>query len=389
MTSWNPQGWINMLAGQDWNNGRWGDQGGPDFHLDVQTRELRPAYQSVLRGGWAAMARGDAPTGQSWECNYAYKHQCSGFGVGGLWSSLMLYKKKAVVAAAILPNGTSSIPTRPIGPSAVPTKVDALIAKWTTPVTPPKITTDADGTITIPAAAFSPAPLTTANVQIMKSYTDDGTQLMSFGGNVLDPSRAALVYQVTAESAGTYYLTANHSTWHTDQDLMVAVNGKNVGNVPVYLTIGYWNQTQSVQVDLVKGVNTLAFTRMTLTQTSFKEFFLYTKRPVIPAPPGGGFTPKPIVPPLPASAFILKPPSTSCILQGIQNVPESQCAAACLLVANRTYTGAKVFTNVKGCFAIMSGPYKGNCNYNSDASASCKPPCGKDGNDGELCLTGS
>ena len=110
---------------------------------------------------------------------------------------------------------------------------------------------------------------------------------------------------------------------------------------------------------------------------------------MIPAPPGGGFTPKPITPPLPKSAFILEPPSTACILQGIKNVPEELCEEACLLVANRTYTGAKQFTNVKGCFAIMSGQYAGNCNYNLNTSAICTPPCGDTGDLGEICLTGS
>ena len=390
MTSWNPQGWVIMLAGQLWESGKWGAQGGDDFHLDVLTRELRPAYEQFLRGTWAARAHGDTPAGVGWECNFANHNKCSGFGVGGLWSALMLYHKKAIVAANTLPNGTSAIPTRPIGPSAVPTKVDALIAAWHTPVPPPKATTNAAGTITIPAAAFSNrSGLTTANVQVMKSYLADGTQLMHNGGNVLNPEAAALVYQVSVEAAGTYYLTVNHSTWHTDQDLMLAVNGKKMPNVPVFLTLGYWNETQPVELDLIKGMNTLTFTRLSTTQTSLKQFFLYTKKPVIRAPPGGGFTPQPITPPPAASAFILEPPSTSCILQGIKNVPEAQCALACLLVANRSYTGAKKFTNVKGCFAIMSGEYKGNCNYNEDASAICTPPCGPDHDLGELCLTKS
>jgi len=296
------------------------------------------------------------------------------------------------VAAYTLPNGTSTIPTRPVGPSAVPTKVAALIAKWETPAPPAKATTGADGTITVPAAAFansSAAPLTTANVVVMKDYLTSGTQLMHNGGNIYKPEAAALVYQVDVGTAGTYYLTANHSTWHTDQDLMLAVNGKKMPHVPVFLTLGYWNETQPVEVALTKGVNTLTFTRLSTTQCSFKEFFLYTEKPDIPAPPGGGFTPKPITPPLPASAFILEPPSTACILQGIKNVPEELCEEACLLVANRSYTGPRAGTNVRGCFAIMSGPYKGNCNYNSNTSSTCTPPCGPDDNLGEICLTGS
>merc|ERR1711957_1100228 len=77
------------------------------------------------------------------------------------------------------------------------------------------------------------------------------------------------------------------------------------------------------------------------------------------------------------------------ILQGLENVPEELCTAACLLVANRSNTGTKSFTNVKGCFAIMSGQYMTNCNYNKDTSVVCTPPCGADGNLGELCLTQS
>ena len=46
------------------------------------------------------------------------------------------------------------------------------------------------------------------------------------------------MYEFSAQAAGTYYLTVNHSTWHTDQDLMLAVNGKKVDSVPVYFTIG-------------------------------------------------------------------------------------------------------------------------------------------------------
>lgn len=388
MTSWNPQGWVIMLAGQLWEQGKWGAQGGDDFHLDVQARELRSSYQSFLRGTWAAAARGDTPAGLSWGCNWGGHNKCSGYGVGGLWSAMMLYYKKALIAANTLSNGTSTIPVRPIGPSAVPTKVDALIARWNDPVPPAMPSTAADGTITIPATAFS-ANLTSASVNVMQSFPDEGTQVMSNGGNIYKPNAAALVYTVDVETAGTYYLTANHSTWHTDQDLMLTVNGEKMPNVPVFFTIGYWNETQPVEVKLTKGTNTLSFTRLSTTQTAFKEFYLYTKKPDIPAPPGGGFTPKPIKPPLPASAFILEPPSTACVLQGLKNVPEELCEEACLLVANRTFTGGKKFANVKGCFAIMSGEYKGNCNYNLDTSATCTPPCGGDTAFGELCLTKS
>ena len=49
-----------------------------------------------------------------------------------------------------------------------------------------------------------------------------------------------------------------------------------------YFTIGYWNETQSVEVDLVKGSNTLVFTRYSTTQTTFKAFKLYVAIVTVP-----------------------------------------------------------------------------------------------------------
>jgi hypothetical protein len=61
----------------------------------------------------------------------------------------MLYAKKAAVAK------TPTTPARVVEASVVPTKVQALLEKWPTKLPTPAVTTGADGTITIPAAAFT------------------------------------------------------------------------------------------------------------------------------------------------------------------------------------------------------------------------------------------
>jgi len=71
----------------------------------------------------------------------------STYGKGGPWNALMLYAKKIAVNA-------TTPPPRAIGPSVVPTKVDAFNTKWKQPRPVPKITTDAAGTIHIPGAAL-------------------------------------------------------------------------------------------------------------------------------------------------------------------------------------------------------------------------------------------
>jgi len=136
----------------------------------------------------------------------------------------------------------------------------------------------------------------------------------------------------------------------------------------------YWNETQSVEVDLVKGSNTLVFSRYSTTPTTFKQFTLYTKKPTIQAPPAN-YTPKAITPPPPTGAFILESPDTSCLKQGILEVPAQYCTEACTVLGFKA-GGARARPTPPGCFVMMDGPFKGNCNYNSNASAVCdNPPC--------------
>ena len=416
MTSWSPKGWSVMLGANWqycwWSHGQKTTQGGLDFHLDTLSRELRPQYEQVLRAGWAANARGDAPIDPSWSTR-----DNKGYGRGGLWSSLTLYQKKAAVAAASFKNGTSAIPARHVGPSVVPTKVGALIAKWPVESPPPKITTDSAGTVTIPAGAF--ASTTSTAIEVMKSFGGNGEQLLHAD---INPNTSAVVYEITVDEAGTRYLTANHSTWHLDQYLMVAVNAApKAQNIPIYYTIGYWNESQPVPVVLVKGKNTLTFTREGFAPPSaneagagamsnatvavaralaaesgsggatlyrgvtLKEFFLYQTKPDV-RPPPADYAPKPVPD---TSNYILESPSTSCARQGIMDVPAEFCSEACTAVGNkRQFGGVKATVNVSGCFVFAAGPGDTKCYFNTNASAACvDPPCTIGGVPvAELCL---
>jgi hypothetical protein len=70
----------------------------------------------------------------------------------------------------------------------------AAIAKWQKPSPPPTITTDADDTVTSPAAAFSWKAHRT-KVIVMKSYLGDGMQLLHGGGS--GPNATAFRYELT------------------------------------------------------------------------------------------------------------------------------------------------------------------------------------------------
>ena len=177
MSSWSPvEGWSIQL-GASWQYSWWGPRSGDDFYLEVQSREVRPSFQAVLRGGWVAKARGEAPVSADW-----VPTNPKAYGKGGIWGALMLYAKKIAV------NATLPLPPRVIGPSVVPTSVAALLAAWPATWPKPNSTTNGDGKITIPGAAFDFVNRSAA-VMPMKSFDLRGEQLVVVDG---EWARAAL-----------------------------------------------------------------------------------------------------------------------------------------------------------------------------------------------------
>lgn len=369
MTTWSPDiGWHTLL-GAGWPSCWWGNRGGPDFYLETQARELRASFQQVLRGQWVGKALGEAPAGKTW----GKGGSTAGYGQGGPWSSLMLYAKKIAVASA------PAVP-RTVGQSVVPTKVEALLAKWPTPAPVQNVTTRADGTIVVPAAAYA-SKNKSASLTVMKSAgpADAGEQLLHggcaspVGPPCLEPQSSTFAYTLDDVTAGAYYLTANFTTWHMDQDLSVSVNGAAAMPVPVFYTVGWWNESLPIQVDLKQGVNTLVFSRTSTRALVFKEFHLYTAKPSVAAPIAA-YTPSP-TPPFPnASQYIEVAATTTCTEQGILPVPEEDCDRACYALGFKG-TGVRQRPNISGCFVMTQGQFAGNCNYNSNASATCEPPC--------------
>merc|ERR1712087_302136 len=122
-------------------------------------------------------------------------------------------------------------------------------------------------------------------------------------------------------------------------------------------------------VKLVKGKNLLRFTRFSEGPLVIKEFFLSKSKPLIP-PPNPHATPAP-TPPL--SSYIQLPEGKSCASQGIQQLGEKDCHTACEFLGFK-YTGARSRDSMPGCFSLVSGEWKGNCNYNTNAHASSDNP---------------
>jgi len=368
MTTWAPDGWA-VLLGADWKFSYWAHQeldanwGGPDFRLETQCREHRLDFQKVLRMQWVATARAEEPVNARWTPT-----NTGSYGKGGLWSALALYLKKVTM------NDKGPAPSRQIGSSVVETKVERFMKKWAQqrPVLP--ISTSPDGIITIPASAVS---CKKKSVDIMWSF-DDGQQLLHSGGSVSDPDSVAFEYEVRVDEDSTYFLTANMTTWHMNTDLMLSVNSAEQVDIPMYFTLGYWNETQPVQVELTKGSNLLHFTRRSEHALAIKEFFLFKAEPVIPTPDPHA-TPAP-TPPL--SNYIELNQGLTCVSQGIVILDATECQVACEYLGYK-YTGVKQRAWLSpGCFALAAtSEWPGNCNYNSNSSA-----CDYDPDIRALCL---
>jgi len=379
MSSWAPNNGWSIQLGSSWPFCWWLSRSGDDFILEAQARENYSNFQMILRGGWVANARDEIPVSQDWTPSNP-----QAYGKGGVWGALMLYAKKIAV------NTTNPVPPRPIGPSVVPTKVATLIAAWSEKWPTPNITTDSNGTINIPAAAVSYVNRS-APVSIMKNFDLSGEQLVILNGNYVDPDATSFSYEISVQDAGTRYLIANFSTWHINIDLLLKVNNATddqLITVPIYYTVGYWNQTQPVPIQLVAGKNTLKFMRSTqaVAPIAIREFFVYINEPHnIPMPPGN-YTPTP--PPPRPDNFIAVPPDTSCYKQGITNVPETFCQEACEAL-NFKFSGDKATVNMTDCFVLSSGSNAGTCLFNTNTTASicAEQPCTVDGSiTQQICL---
>lgn len=369
MITWGADGWAVLLGAafpNGWTFDSQGRRSGSDFKLETDSREDRSAYQKVLRGTWAATALKETPVSKNWVPEAGQP-----IGPGGNWSALMFAEK--VVATQ------TKAPTRELGPSVVATKQAALTSIWNTKVAPGSITVGADGSITIPADAYSFA---NRSAMLTVERTLDGTSrqtiVTSAGIDFEDPASTAFEYTVESAEAGTYYLVASFSSWHVNTDLQLITNTtKTPVEVPMFYTVGKWMESQPVELTLVKGTNVLRFERQLGAGLVFKQFFLMKTKPVIPQPPGN-YTPAPAPPPL--DKYIQLSVGLSCESQGILDLDDTECGYAASHFGFK-YTGPRGRPMQPGCWGLISGEYKGNANLNTNKSAPC---CGTDRQ--ALCL---
>lgn len=246
---WTPSGWVvNFGAGwaASWSDDP-NDRGrrGLDFILDSQARKSPRDFQKVLRAQWVGDVLGEQ------------KCDSTKTGSGGVWNTLALFEKKAIVAEA-KPVLLAAL-GQELGEANESATTKAMaVEKATITEADKKIVIAPDGVITIPAAACGGA-------QLMKSFLG-GQQLFSGGGT--------LSCDIVVPTAGKYALSARVVTVHDALHLALTPNkAKDSIDMVIPYTCGLWKKTEPVVVMLAKGNNVLSFSKPTKGFT-LKDFTL-------------------------------------------------------------------------------------------------------------------
>lgn len=170
------------------------------------------------------------------------------------WNTFALYLQRYMAERL---EGTSrrGVPT-------ARTTIDLFSSHATTHASTETIDIDESGNIIIPACAtYMPDP----------SANPSGNDKIIFmrsilGGKQLHYSRLgpqqSFVYRVNVPIAGTYALTAHVVTPSWKQSLLLSVNGsEELIVIPLPFTIGMWETTQPLNLELHGGANTFTFSR--------------------------------------------------------------------------------------------------------------------------------
>lgn len=259
LVHWTPEGWVPCL-GAGWGSGWTKTQYDKDldFLATTQARTAGEAFLQVKRAQWIGDVMGEPRV----------------FGLlsknsPGFWYGASLYIQKGVIESA------KAKTLAAVGvdiAEANETKEKVEIAKVTMTEKDRAVSVDAKGVITIPAAATSQPTKSSGKIIFMDSY---------LGGKQLHYSRTSgghqpFEYTFDAPAAGQYQLTVRVSTPSWRQNLLVAANGsKESVVIDLPHTVGMWEETKPVSIDLAKGKNVLRFSRVgDVKGISIKDFKL-------------------------------------------------------------------------------------------------------------------
>ncbi len=242
------EGWVVCL-GAGWGKGGTHTpyKSDLDFLASTQTRALGEEYLNIARAQWIGSAHGETR-------HYGFRSHGSKVEIP-FWNAIALYKQRYILSKTEAK--TLAAVGEDIGEANVTKeKVDIIKVELGKE---DKMVQFTDSAIIIPAAATSNLSESTKKVIFMPSNQ---------GGLQLHYSRTGdpqpLEYTFDAPKAGKYQLTAKLVTPSWKQHLHISANGSDK---PVDLelphTVGMWETTEPVVIELKAGKNVLTMNHHT------------------------------------------------------------------------------------------------------------------------------
>lgn len=254
---WTPAGWVVCL-GADWGSGwtktRYNRD--LDFLANAQARTTGENFMQVKRAQWIGSMLGEEPV-------YGFLS-----GNPGFWYGVSLYTQRQIIEAA-RPKTVRAV-GEVIAEANERGEHEAL-ETVTLSDADRKITVNSSGVITIPASATSRPAFGTNKIIFMNS---------NLGGKQLHYSRNGkperFEYAFDVSKPGRYALTALVVTPSWKQSLQLTINDATQPiEMPLPFTVGRWESTVPVEVNLLKGENLLRFDREgDIKGCSIKDFTL-------------------------------------------------------------------------------------------------------------------
>jgi hypothetical protein len=273
LAHWHPDGWMTKLGG------RWGGRGRTDkgpsmnsarsnpYKADVnflassQAREDATAFMRVKRAQWIGALLGEEPKPGLFVyiANSGKKDKNSAEKKPLFWNELALHEQRRIIA------GLASAKKEPSGIASVAAKKPAATGR---------VTVDDKGVITIPSAACS-SPTESTSSLFRGGQSDRIVFVKNKSGDTLlhlsRYSKEADTFEYTFDTpkGGKYQLVATVVTPKPNQSLFAAVNGGAAVEMTLPYTIGMWDKTAPVEIELKTGENVLKFrgpARVTLGQ---------------------------------------------------------------------------------------------------------------------------
>ncbi len=242
LARWTPDGWVINLGG-GWGHGwtRTAYRDDRDFLATTQARALGDHFLQVKRARWIGEVMGE---------NRVWGHYDR--VEPEFWHSLALNIQRHLIEAA------DAQTLGPLGEDiaeATETREHIEIPDVHISDRDRRIRVE-DGLIRIPAAATSRPTGSGNGIQFMDSFLG-GTQL-HYGRAANNPS---FEYAVQSRNRGKYALFARVATASWRQSFEVTVNGDTTVRMPLPHTVGLWQATEPVEIDLNNGRNVLEFKR--------------------------------------------------------------------------------------------------------------------------------